>query len=119
MSNAQSAIHNLQSAISCGILLLRNRQYPQTPGMQITMRASWTSHMSLRFVAAMLLSVMGLCRAIAMPVQNDSESVQSGVTVKNNDWAPAKGPLATRWTEEVRPDATHQDYPRPQIARKD
>ena len=35
------------------------------------------------------------------------------------DWAPAQGPLATRWTKDVRPDNVLSEYPRPQMVRKD
>jgi Glycosyl hydrolases family 2, sugar binding domain/Glycosyl hydrolases family 2/Glycosyl hydrolases family 2, TIM barrel domain len=35
------------------------------------------------------------------------------------DWAPAKGPLMTRWAKDVSPDNAHQQYPRPQMVRKD
>ncbi len=34
-------------------------------------------------------------------------------------WAPAKGPLLTRWAKEVSPDNAHREYPRPQMVRKD
>jgi hypothetical protein len=35
------------------------------------------------------------------------------------DWAPAKGPLATRWAKDVDPAKVHPEYPRPQLVRKD
>ncbi len=35
------------------------------------------------------------------------------------DWKPARGPLATRWAKDVRPDNAHPEYPRPQLVRKD
>lgn len=34
-------------------------------------------------------------------------------------WRPAKGPLATRWTKDVRPDRALPEYPRPQMVRPD
>src|SRR5436305_116970 len=35
------------------------------------------------------------------------------------DWAPAQGPLMTRWAKDVRPDNALPEYPRPQMVRKD
>ena len=35
------------------------------------------------------------------------------------DWKPAKGPLSTRWTNEVTPDSALPEHPRPQMARAD
>jgi len=35
------------------------------------------------------------------------------------EWKPAKGPLMTRWTNEVSPDNVHPEYPRPQMVRQD
>jgi beta-galactosidase/beta-glucuronidase len=35
------------------------------------------------------------------------------------EWKPAKGPLLTKWTAEVRPDKVLPEYPRPQLVRKD
>ena len=32
-------------------------------------------------------------------------------------WAPGKAPLKTRWTDQVRPNAAHPEYPRPQMTR--
>jgi hypothetical protein len=34
-------------------------------------------------------------------------------------WAPAKGPLMTKWAKDVSPDKVHPEYPRPQMVRKD
>ena len=34
-------------------------------------------------------------------------------------WAPAKGPLATRWAKDVKPSTVHAEYPRPQLVRAD
>ncbi len=34
-------------------------------------------------------------------------------------WKPADGPLMTKWASEVTPDNVHQEYPRPQMVRKD
>ena len=36
-----------------------------------------------------------------------------------DDWAPAKGPLATRWAKDVSPGNVHPEYPRPQMVRAD
>ncbi|MGN6543581.1 MAG: sugar-binding domain-containing protein [Aureliella sp.] len=33
-------------------------------------------------------------------------------------WQPAKGPLATRWTKDVSPDNALKEYPRPQLQRE-
>src|SRR5262245_3379367 len=35
------------------------------------------------------------------------------------DWAPAQGPLMTRWARDVRADNALPEYPRPQMVRKD
>jgi beta-galactosidase/beta-glucuronidase len=35
------------------------------------------------------------------------------------DWAPAPGPLLTRWAKEVAPDQVHPEYPRPQLVRQE
>ncbi len=35
------------------------------------------------------------------------------------DWAPAKGPLMTKWAKDVSPDSVLPEYPRPQLVRKD
>jgi hypothetical protein len=32
-------------------------------------------------------------------------------------WAPAKGPLMTRWARDVSPETVHREYPRPQFTR--
>ncbi|MBM4016893.1 MAG: glycoside hydrolase family 2 [Planctomycetes bacterium] len=32
-------------------------------------------------------------------------------------WAPAAGPLLTRWAKDVSPDKVHPEYPRPQMVR--
>lgn len=32
-------------------------------------------------------------------------------------WQPADGPLSTRWTEQVSPEAVHPEYPRPMMVR--
>src|SRR5437879_95373 len=34
-------------------------------------------------------------------------------------WQAAAGPLKTRWTADVSPKNAHQEYPRPQLVRKD
>jgi Glycosyl hydrolases family 2, sugar binding domain/Glycosyl hydrolases family 2, TIM barrel domain/Glycosyl hydrolases family 2 len=35
------------------------------------------------------------------------------------DWQPAKGPLATQWAKDVKPDKVLPEYPRPQMVRPD
>jgi len=35
------------------------------------------------------------------------------------DWKPAKGPLATRWAADVKPDRVLPEYPRPQLVRSE
>ena len=37
----------------------------------------------------------------------------------HGQWQPAKGPLMTRWAEQVSPKKVHSEYPRPQMVRKD
>ncbi len=37
----------------------------------------------------------------------------------NSDWKPVQGHIMTRWAKEVRPDNVWQEYPRPQMRRKD
>lgn len=39
--------------------------------------------------------------------------------VRAADWQPAKGPLLTRWVNDVKPDAVLPDYPRPTLQRDD
>jgi hypothetical protein len=34
-------------------------------------------------------------------------------------WQPAKGPLTTRWAEDVKPSKALQEYPRPQMVRRE
>jgi hypothetical protein len=34
------------------------------------------------------------------------------------EWQPAKGPLTTRWTKDVKADKPHPEYPRPQMKRE-
>ncbi len=34
-------------------------------------------------------------------------------------WAPAPGPLLTRWANQVTPQTVHPEYPRPQLVRKE
>jgi hypothetical protein len=34
-------------------------------------------------------------------------------------WSPVYGKIMTRWATEIRPDAVHQEYPRPQMERAD
>jgi len=36
-----------------------------------------------------------------------------------SQWKPARAPLITRWTKNISPDNVHQEYPRPQMVRKD
>ncbi len=33
-------------------------------------------------------------------------------------WAPAEGPLLTKWAKDVSPNKVHPEYPRPQMVRK-
>jgi len=40
------------------------------------------------------------------------------ITTEAAAWAPAEGPLATRWTANVTPENAHRRYPRPQMRRK-
>jgi len=39
----------------------------------------------------------------------------AGVQAK---WAPAEGPLMTKWAKDVSPGRVHPEYPRPQLVRK-
>lgn len=36
-----------------------------------------------------------------------------------DEWKPAKGPIATRWAQDLSPANAHRDYPRPQLVRTD
>jgi hypothetical protein len=40
-------------------------------------------------------------------------------TSRAADWAPAAGPLTTRWAKDIVADQVHREYPRPQMVRKD
>src|SRR5262245_28266546 len=42
-----------------------------------------------------------------------------GLLASAADWAPAKGPLMTRWAKDVSPHDVHHEYPRPQLQRGD
>ncbi len=42
-----------------------------------------------------------------------------GISGVAAEWAPAKGPLMTRWAKDVSPENVHPEYPRPQWERKD
>lgn len=50
-----------------------------------------------------------ICLAGCQSVQEEFPDVES--------WTTAEGPLATRWTSQVTPDAPHSEYPRPQMVR--
>ena len=50
-----------------------------------------------------------ICLAGCQSVQEKFPDVES--------WTTAEGPLATRWTSQVTPDAPHSEYPRPQMVR--
>jgi hypothetical protein len=57
---------------------------------------------------AMLFSVGALTTIITISLVEPSHAA---------DWRPAKGPLATRWSRDVKPDDVHAEYPRPQLVR--
>ena len=40
-------------------------------------------------------------------------------TLSAAEWRLAKGPLQTRWADQVRPETALPEYPRPQMERKD
>ena len=46
-------------------------------------------------------------------------AILGGAAASAADWAPAKGPLATRWAKDVSPENVLPEYPRPQLVRKD
>lgn len=46
-------------------------------------------------------------------------ALQPAVARAADTWKPAKGPLMTRWAEDVSPDNVLPEYPRPQMVRKD
>ncbi|MBW3596932.1 MAG: beta-galactosidase [Planctomycetes bacterium] len=39
------------------------------------------------------------------------------VSVAQEAWRPAEGPLVTPWAEDVSPESVHDEYPRPQMVR--
>jgi beta-galactosidase/beta-glucuronidase len=41
------------------------------------------------------------------------------LTVTAADWKPAAAPLMTKWGKQVKPENAWQEYPRPQLERKD
>ncbi len=43
----------------------------------------------------------------------------AALALADDGWKPAQGPLATRWAADVKPDRVHEEYPRPQLQRKD
>ena len=42
----------------------------------------------------------------------------SSPIVKAADWKPVAVPISTRWAKQVTPKNVHQQYPRPQMVRK-
>lgn len=40
------------------------------------------------------------------------------IGAQTNSWQPLKGPLTTPWTDQVRSDNVHKEYPRPQMKRE-
>lgn len=52
-----------------------------------------------------------ICRVVSLA------AVLGAVTASGQEWKPAKGPLATRWTAQVDPREVLSEYPRPQMAR--
>jgi hypothetical protein len=50
-----------------------------------------------------------VCGAVLLPF------CDAGAQAK---WAPAEGPLLTKWAKDVSPDKVHPEYPRPQMVRK-
>lgn len=68
------------------------------------------------FVLSALLTISSCA-----PTQKTQESHQK--TAKNSgsesEWAPAKGPLMTRWAKDVDPKNPLPEYPRPQMIRND
>lgn len=47
------------------------------------------------------------------------DEASGGAKADGANWAPAKGPLMTRWAKDVSPDNVHLEYPRPQMVRKE
>ncbi len=41
------------------------------------------------------------------------------INIQGAAWAPAKGPLMTRWAKDVSPKKVHPEYPRPQMVREE
>ena len=42
-----------------------------------------------------------------------------GVPATIGAWQAVRGPLATRWANDVSPEKAHPEYPRPQMVRVD
>lgn len=55
----------------------------------------------MRLVIGLMLTYWCLSCAVAMAAE----------------WQPGKGPLKTRWTDQVDPKHVHEEYPRPQMTR--
>ena len=43
----------------------------------------------------------------------------AGMNIVTAGWKPADGPLMTRWAKQITPPSVWQEYPRPQMVRKD
>lgn len=53
-------------------------------------------------------------RLLTIPI-----SIAIAVSGDAADYQPARGPLMTRWAQDVRPDNVWPEYPRPQMVRKE
>ncbi|MEI6178481.1 MAG: sugar-binding domain-containing protein [Verrucomicrobiota bacterium] len=60
-----------------------------------------------------ILALSPLIAALVVPLGSAAEFMP------DTGWAPAKGPLMTRWAKDVSPANVHPEYPRPQMVRAD
>lgn len=65
----------------------------------------------LSFGSIRMLTRWALITVVAITGFSESGSLWA------DDWQPAKGPLSTRWTKNVRADQVLPEYPRPQLVR--
>ncbi|MCD6332064.1 MAG: beta-galactosidase, partial [Bacteroidales bacterium] len=56
-------------------------------------------------------------RLILLILLNSLWIILSGCQPENTTYHPQEGPLKTRWSDEVQPGKTWQEYPRPQMVR--
>lgn len=73
----------------------------------------------MRSLTLFLLSLVFTISSCVSTQQTQQKSQQEKDTATESKWAPAEGPLKTRWTKDVDPQNPLPEYPRPQMKRSD